>query len=66
MQDIDRLYPLHEAMKMIGVGLTKAYAEINAGRLKVVKNGRNTLVRASEIRRYIDSLDDATPDRRAA
>jgi hypothetical protein len=55
---IDRLYPLREALVLIGLRTTKAYEEIAAARLRVVRNGRRTFVRASEIARYIDSLDD--------
>ena len=55
---IDRLYPLREALVLIGLRTTKCSEEIAAGRLHVVRNGRRTFVRASEIARYIDSLDD--------
>jgi hypothetical protein len=54
---IDRHYPLPEALGLIGLRTTKAYEEIAAGRLRVVRNGRRTFVRASEIERYFDSLD---------
>ncbi|QLP96440.1 MAG: hypothetical protein HZY79_02155 [Rhodoblastus sp.] len=53
---IDRLIPVREAFAIIGWGVTKGYAEIAAGRLVVVKNGRNTFVRASETQRYISAL----------
>ncbi len=55
---IDRLYSLREALVLIGLRTTKAYEEIAAGRLRVVKNGRRTFVRASEIARYINALDN--------
>jgi hypothetical protein len=55
---IDRVYPLREALVLIGLRTTKGYEEIAAGRLRVVRNGRRTFVRASEIARYIDALDD--------
>lgn len=53
---IDRLIPLREAVTMAGMRTTKAYQEIAAGRLAVVRNGRRTFVRMSELQRYIDSL----------
>ena len=53
----DRLYPLREAFTLAGLRSTKGYAEIAAGRLKVIKNGRRTFVRASEIERYIAALE---------
>lgn len=57
MLDIDRLIPLREAITMAGMRTTKAYQEISAGRLAVIRNGRRTFIRASEVQRYIDSLD---------
>jgi hypothetical protein len=56
-QHIDRLIPFTEAMSMAGMKSTKAYEEVKRGRLGVVRNGRRTFVRASELARYIDSLD---------
>lgn len=57
MLTIDRLYPLREAFALAGLRPTKGYAEIAANRFKVVKNGRRTFVRASEIERYIAALE---------
>jgi hypothetical protein len=54
---IDRLIPLREAITMAGMRTTKAYQEIAAGRLVVVRNGRRTFVRMTELQRYIDSLE---------
>jgi hypothetical protein len=54
---IDRLIPVRDAFAIIGWSPTKGYAEIAAGRLKVVKNGRNTFVRMSETQRYIAALE---------
>jgi hypothetical protein len=63
---IDRLLPLREAMVMAGMRVTKTYAEIAAGRLAVVRNGRRTFVRASELQRYIDALEGSTGGNRHA
>ena len=60
MHAIDRLIPFAEAMSMAGMRSTKAYQEVAAGRLAVVRNGRRTFVRASELQRYIDSLTEAS------
>lgn len=54
---IDRLVPVRDGFAMIGMKTTKGYAEISAGRLKVVRNGPRTFIRASEIERYIASLE---------
>lgn len=65
MADIDRLYPIREAFTLAGLRLTRGYQEIAAGRLKIVRNGRRSFIRASEIQRYIDALS-ADGDERAA
>lgn len=62
---IDRLYPLREAFGLAGLRPTRGYQEIAAGRLKVIKNGRRTYVRASEIERYILALENAGGQRAA-
>ncbi|CAH1655606.1 conserved hypothetical protein [Hyphomicrobiales bacterium] len=56
MSDIDRLIPVVDAFAMAGMRRTKGYAEVTAGRLAVIRNGRRTFIRASELQRYIDSL----------
>lgn len=56
MSDIDRLIPVADAFAMAGMRRTKGYAEVTAGRLAVIRNGRRTFIRASEVRRYIDNL----------
>lgn len=62
MSDIDRLIPVADAFAMAGMRRTKGYAEVTAGRLVVIRNGRRTFIRASEVQRYIDSLATvATP-----
>ena len=61
MTTIDRLYPIREAFTLAGLRLTKGYAEIAAGHLAVIRNGRRTFIRASEIQRYIDALG-STPN----
>ncbi len=62
---IDRLYPIREAFTLAGLRLTRGYQEVAAGRLKIVRNGRRSFIRASEIQRYIDALSEAD-GRRAA
>lgn len=56
---LDRLIPFAEAIGMAGMRSTKAYDEVKAGRLAIVKNGRRTFIRASELQRYIDALSTA-------
>lgn len=54
---IDRLYPIREGFTLVGLRPTRGYSEIAAGRLTVIRNGRRTYVRASEIERYISALE---------
>jgi hypothetical protein len=65
-QKVDPLIPLLDAFRMAGVGTTKGYEEINAGRLKAVHNGRRRFVRMSELRRYIDALEAVSLEGEAA
>jgi hypothetical protein len=66
MNAIDRLYPIRDAFTLAGLRLTRGYQEVSAGRLAIVRNGRRSFVRASEIQRYIDALSQAADDKRAA
>jgi len=59
MATIDRLLPVREAFALAGLRLTRGYQEVAAGRLKLVRNGRRSFVRASELQRYIDALSEA-------
>ena len=56
MITVDPLRPYVQAIEMAGMRTTTAYEEVKAGRLAIIKNGRRTFVRASELQRYIDSL----------
>jgi excisionase family DNA binding protein len=49
----DRLLSIDEAATMLGIGRSKVYAEIAAGRLRSCKAGRRRLVPASAIQSYI-------------
>ena len=48
----DRLYPVPEALPLLGLRTTKFYAELKAERIGAVKVGTRTLVPGSEIIRY--------------
>jgi hypothetical protein len=56
MLPVDPLVPFQTAIAMAGMRTTKAYSEVARKRLAIVRNGRRTFVRASEIERYIASL----------
>jgi len=54
-------YPLPDFLKLAGIGRTKAYEEINAGRLKVRKNGNRTIVLAADARAWLEALPELAP-----
>lgn len=49
----DRLLSIDEAAAMLGLGRSRVYLEIAAGRLSSLKVGRRRLVPAAAIARYI-------------
>jgi hypothetical protein len=65
MDAIDRLYPIRDAFTLAGLRLTRGYQEVAAGRLAIVRNGRRSFIRASEIQRYIDALSSNGAQRAA-
>jgi hypothetical protein len=62
---IDRLVPVRDGFALLGMKITKGYSEIKDGRLKVIRNGRRTFIKASEVQRYIASLE-AVSEKEAA
>jgi hypothetical protein len=48
-----------------GIGRTKAYDEINAGRLKARKVGKRTLVTEADAKAWLDSLPAFEPGKAA-
>jgi excisionase family DNA binding protein len=55
----DRLaYPIDEFADAVGIGRSKLYAEIRAGKLKAKKLGSRTLITATEAQAYLDALPD--------
>lgn len=48
-----------DARKAIGIGHTKLYELIGAGKLRTVKVGRRTLVTTESIRAFVDTLEAA-------
>jgi excisionase family DNA binding protein len=50
------LYPVEEALQLLGLGRSKFYEEVAAGRLRVVKVGRTTRVAAPDLDGYVALL----------
>lgn len=49
-------HPPRQAARTLGIGLTALYDEIGAGRIKVKKYGRRTLITTSELKAWLDAL----------
>ena len=49
-------YTINEAINEIGIGRTKLYAEIKAGKIEIRKIGRKSIILASELQRYLTEL----------
>lgn len=49
-------YSITETEEATGLGRTRIYEEIREGRLAAVKSGRRTLVPASALRRWLETL----------
>jgi excisionase family DNA binding protein len=48
-----------EAAQSTGLSRSRLYLEVGAGRLRIKKSGRRTLVMMSELQRFLDSLGNA-------
>ena len=48
-----------DAAQEIGIGKTKLYAEISAGRITPRKLGKRTIILAEELNRYLNNLPEA-------
>lgn len=49
-------YSVNDALRLLGVGRTHLYRQIQDGKLKALKSGRRTLIPATEIIAYLDRL----------
>lgn len=54
---------INDACKITGLGRTKIYGEINAGRLPSRKAGQRTLIRMADLQAFIDELPEGGPKR---
>ena len=54
-------YPLPDFCRAFGVGRTKAYEEIRAGRLKARKSGVRTIILAADAEAWANSLPELSP-----
>lgn len=52
-------FTLNEFMAYARIGRTKTYQEINAGRLKIRKIGRKTLILRADAEAWLNALPEA-------
>lgn len=57
-QTAKRAYGVDEFCRAYGIGRNRAYQEIEAGRLRVAKVGRRTLIPVDEAEAWLHSLLD--------
>lgn len=53
-------YSIKEFCQLVGVGRSSAYVEIKAGRLKIVKCNRRTLIRVADLNAWLANLTSAS------
>jgi excisionase family DNA binding protein len=61
-EDMRLAYTVEEALSLLSIGRNKLYAEARAGRLKLRKSGRRTLVLAEDLKAYLSALPLITFD----
>lgn len=53
-------YTIADAVRVSGLGRTKLYGEIGAGKIEAIKAGTKTLIPAESLRLYLEALPKAT------
>lgn len=52
-------YTVNQALALANCGRTKFYEEVAAGRIKTKRLGRRVLIRAEDLKAWLDSLPEA-------
>lgn len=52
---------IRDATKIVGIGRSLIYMEISAGRLKLTKVGRRSLLRVSDLNAWLDARANGDP-----
>jgi excisionase family DNA binding protein len=55
------LFTVEETCERLNIKKTKAYVLINAGKLRAVRAGGQTLIPAAALREYVEALPDHRP-----
>jgi excisionase family DNA binding protein len=51
----DQLYDIPTAARLLSIGRSRLYSELNAGRIRAVRSGRRVLVPASEVTAFANN-----------
>lgn len=52
-------YAFKDLPRIVGIGRSKLYQDVAAGKLTLKKHGRRSLVTRAELERYVAALPDA-------
>lgn len=55
-------YRVREAAEVLAISRSRFYELIAEGKIRILKEGARTLVRRSELERYLDGLDGGSGD----
>lgn len=66
MEQAPLAYSPAQALAVVPIGRTKLFAEIAAGRLRVAKCGRRTVITRAALLEWLEALDEVPPAARAA
>jgi len=58
MQIAKWAFSINEAVEATGLHRSRLYEEINAGRLRIAKSGRRTLITADALRDFLKLLEE--------
>lgn len=53
------LHDIASAVDMLGISRTRLFSEIKTGRIEAVKIGKRTMIKHSELERYVAELEPA-------
>ncbi len=55
-ENLKLAHSIKESASILGIGVTRLYQEINAGRLKARKSGKRTLITSEALAEWLNAL----------